>query len=179
MAFGVPMFFALKDNEDKDVLANVIYLIKYCVIWCIGYVGMWAGKWIIATVILNENIILDALNELAFRASNIYVRKDDKSIVTLTAFKTIIAILSNYSNIIYLILIALFLVYMEIYRKKLSNRIFCSLNVPYFILMLIPFIWYGVFKNHSYVHLYFTYRSLIVSWLSGTYILTRKLSVKK
>jgi len=32
--------------------------------------------------------------------------------------------------------------------------------LPYLMICLIPFAWYSVFVNHSYIHIVFTYRAL-------------------
>lgn len=40
--------------------------------WGIGYVGMWMGKWVIASLFTDENIIYDAVKQIKFRSGNTY-----------------------------------------------------------------------------------------------------------
>lgn len=172
ITYGIPMFFVLKDNEEKNTVSNIIILIKNGIIWCCGYVGMWAAKWVLATLILKKNIISDALEQVAFRSSS---DVGDGSGVAITPLKAIFANACNYTNIIFLAAVMIFFIYVLICRKnKKYEKIFCMANIPYYVLMMLPFIWYGIFKNHSYIHGAFTYRALIISWTSGAYILIRK-----
>lgn len=60
------------------------------------------------------------------------------------------------------------------YKK---NRIRVSENfvnvVPYLIILLMPFAWYFVLKDHSYYHAYFTYRTLTVAFVAIPIILLK------
>lgn len=60
------------------------------------------------------------------------------------------------------------------YKK---NRIRVSENfvnvVPYLIILLMPFAWYFVLKDHSYYHAYFTYRTLTVAFVAIPIVLLK------
>ena len=38
-------------------------MLKCSASWCIGYLGLWMSKWILSSIILRKNIILDAYLE--------------------------------------------------------------------------------------------------------------------
>ena len=42
----------------------------------------------------------------------------------------------------------------------------CVHMIPYMLICLIPFTWYMVLRNHSYIHISFTYRALSVAVFS-------------
>ena len=60
------------------------------------------------------------------------------------------------------------------YKK---NRIRVSENfvnsLPYLIILLMPFAWYFVLKDHSFYHAYFTYRTLTVAFIAVPLILLK------
>jgi len=62
---------------------------------------------------------------------------------------------------IFLVILLLWLIILLISRK---NKIINML--PILIIGIYPYIWYSVLKNHSYMHSWFTYRSLGVTVFS-------------
>lgn len=55
-------------------------------------------------------------------------------------------------------------------------------NIHFLLIAIIPFVWYMVLANHSYVHYWFTYRELaififaILVWLSKNLEECKKIS---
>ena len=48
-------------------------------------------------------------------------------------------------------------------RLQSQYLVFHHNNIPYLLIFLIPFVWYCVLANHSYIHVFFTYRDLAVA----------------
>ena len=47
-------------------------------------------------------------------------------------------------------------------QNDVKDKELLSKTVPYLIIALIPFLWYLVLKNHSYLHAFFTYRNMLL-----------------
>lgn len=76
ITLGVPLIthFAIKNKECSDNRMQT-YAKELCsstIAWGIGYVGMWMGKWVIASLFTDENIIYDAVKQIKFRSGNTY-----------------------------------------------------------------------------------------------------------
>ncbi|MGN1054780.1 MAG: hypothetical protein ACI4P1_05830 [Erysipelotrichaceae bacterium] len=62
ISFGIPMITYLLMNRKK--IKDSLMDIGLCFLfWGAGYVGMWAGKWIVASLFTSENIIADAISK--------------------------------------------------------------------------------------------------------------------
>lgn len=158
VTLGVPIVFYFLLSSKDAFLQNLIKLIKYSIIWAVGYIGMWAGKWVIGSVLLRKNIITDAIDALLNRTSSetadttfthwdVVVRNLD------TMFGTPIKILFIGT----LVSLVFFLVVKTIQDKRKYFG-----NYHYLIIGCMPIAWYIVAGNHSYMHFWFTYRELAI-----------------
>lgn len=138
------------------------YVIKNSVMWCIGYFGMWFGKWVAASVILKDNVIKDGFEQMRFRTSNATDTMVDKKISALSA---VFANFSSMTNIYYIVVFFLLLLFLFFVMKKQRDYRLKNIVKQGHLLWiaLYPFIWYAVIKNHSYDHSSFTYRALFVT----------------
>ena len=166
MTLGIPLvtyiLLCQKNNEIKiNPIINTIEIIKMSIVWALGYGLTWATKWVVASIILKENVVSNALNQILARTS------DTSWDIALTAK----AVIEKNEDIIYTdfilkfipILIIFWLIGIIFYRKEKQE----ILNIlPLFLIAIIPYAWYTVLKNHSYIHYWFTYRSLAVTTFS-------------
>ena len=70
LTLGMPLLFLLilKKNKWKEDIRDIIIL---SIMWGIGYIGMWAGKWLLTSIFLQENFFMsDIKNKIMERASN-------------------------------------------------------------------------------------------------------------
>ena len=138
------------------------YIIKNSVMWCLGYFGMWFGKWMVASIILKENVINDGFEQMVFRTSNATDTMAGKKISALSA---VLANFSSMTNIYYIVVfLLLFIFLISVVKKQREFRLKNIVKQRHFLwVALYPFIWYAVLKNHSYDHSSFTYRALFVT----------------
>lgn len=152
----------LAETKDRG-LKNTFF---YTASWCIGYVGMWASKWIIASVLTDENAIEDAIERIIYRSGysqrykyldtlklnlSMYNAKVQTKVLLITAICLAVYIISriikNYTN-----------------NKRITFDI--KLLPCMGVILLVtayPFIWYFFTTNHSSNHNYFTYKELAIS----------------
>ena len=159
----IPLLFVLRIREHDKCLDNWGFAIKNAVLWLVGYAGMWASKWLIASIILKQNV-------MPYVTGHIEERLGGSVNLPLSRF-LIQSITRNTSRlfpfdygltgaIIFLLSVMLFVVY-PIYtgRIRIRRRIDNKQTLLYLCLSLIPYVRYLVLHNHSWRHCNFTYRA--------------------
>lgn len=138
------------------------FIIKNSVMWCIGYFGMWFGKWVVASIVLRENVIQDGFEQMLFRISS---ETETMSKGKVSVLAAVFANFSSMTNIYYIIVFLLLLIFLiRIIKKQPNYKLKYLVQQKHFLwVALYPFIWYAVIKNHSYDHSSFTYRALFIT----------------
>lgn len=174
VGLGIPLLFTIllhKESSKDAILHNLIY----SVYWVIGYAGMWVAKWTIGTLTTGINFFKDGLDTVAFRTAG-----EAGTLPTTYRYALQVNLQAAFSKPVRLVLFAFaiaIILYTLINRKKLSfnkNHI-----LPLLMVMIYPFVWYFVIRNHSIIHIWFTYRVLSVSVLAFTFLLVDLLNFSK
>ena len=156
LAFPLIAFLAHNEGGMKKTYLSIL---KYSLTWGIGYVFMWASKWVIALIFTGKNTVSDAVNTISARTSAtdggriagyIKVLKNNITPFANRAFALLILLL----GVVVLVLII----------KKGFNKYFDGFaqRIPVLLIGLIPFAWYFVASNHSFEHAAFTCRNLAI-----------------
>ena len=127
--------------------------------WALGYGGMWAGKWVVASVFTDQNVILDALRNISGRTSSTAGEE------TVDIFSVLWRNAQTYVNVqtLFLLLVLGALLGYLVTVKKFRLRLSASTLVPLVLCALYPVVWYAVLRNHSMIHAYMTHRDLAVT----------------
>ncbi len=147
-----------KSKEDKSILSRIFEIVRISILWAIGYGITWASKWIIASIVLNKDVVKEALDQILFRTSSTH-GEIELSMLSVIKSNILVTLDSIPLKMITLLLIAWLIVFI-LYKKK-SGEIIKSVSI--LLIALMPIAWYIVLKNHSSIHCWFTYRSLSVS----------------
>lgn len=137
-------------------------IINSFIFWSAGYVGTWAAKWILATVICSQNIILQAFNQVVFRVAGDGAKYEVHRLSMLESnIKMLIQPFGHTPKIIIFSLIFIVCgILLYKFRKTVINKIFIKKIIW---ISLIPYLWYLMAANHSQIHFWFTYRSQIIT----------------
>ena len=127
--------------------------------WALGYGGMWAGKWVVASAFTDQNVILDALRNISGRTSSTAGEE------TVDIFSVLWRNAQTYVNVqtLFLLLVLAALLGYLVTVKKFRLRLSASTLVPLVLCALYPVVWYAVLRNHSMIHAYMTHRDLAVT----------------
>ncbi len=162
LTFLLPLsfLFIIRDSKSEAVPSATIDIVAYGMSWGIAYGTMWASKWIIATILTDNNVILNALNKVKLRTSSMSSANEVISRTT-GLEKCIEALLTPpVQFVIVICLIASFLI-------LIKNRRYFSINFAsiyaFFLISCIPIVWLIFTNNHSTIHYWFTYRNLAAS----------------
>ena len=159
----IPLLFVLRIRERNNCSDNWAFAIKNAMLWLFGYIGMWAMKWLIASIVLHQNVMTYVTGHIEERIGGS---------VNLPLWQFLVqAITRNTSRlfpfdygligaIIFLFCIMIFVVY-PIYTRKIGLRmkIDRKQTMLYLCLSLVPYVRYLVLHNHSWRHCNFTYRA--------------------
>ena len=165
LGLTLPIYVLLNIKEGNKKL--YLDCIKICVAWVVGYGLFWALKWLITDITLGKHILSDAINQALYRAGDVV------GAGIFDIFKLNLNKLGN-SIIEYLfILLAIYAIigvlkeiYLKKHKKQQTEKIQILKVLIFVIIAILPFIWYAVLKNHSYVHSFFVYRILIITILN-------------
>ena len=157
------------DNWREDI-KRIVYS---SVSWLTGYAGMWGGKWIMASILTDSNVLKDGMDSAVGRSVGAAGTEVEGSsawdVITnnieqlfSTPLMWIIAILA-------ILLIGLCL--LRVFRIRANWVRIASLAV----VALYPFGWYSVVRNHSTVHSWMTQRNLAVTVFAISIMITSSL----
>lgn len=125
--------------------------------WALGYGLMWALKWGLSTVILQQNILADAAGAAKFRLSSgngpqVWSRWD--------TIKRNFWFLS--SPIYWICTAGVIAISLILGRKNFIKAIKSRKHeiLPFFMVAIMPLVWYCALNNHSYIHASFTHRAI-------------------
>lgn len=145
LTLGLPLIFFIdsKNNDKwniKDIFINSI-------LWGIGYAGMWVGKWIVGSILLHRNILLNASEAAMHRTS---MKNGHFDIVFAYIFTECFEEIPFWILLVCMIVI---FIPIAIVERKIALK-----KKYLLVISLIPFAWASVLRNHTYVHSWFTYR---------------------
>ena len=161
-------------RDEEDTLKDIVVLfIKSVVAWGIGYIGLWASKWVIADLIYGTDIVKLSIQQILVRMGIVRVGYE---VVTKNLGDYIVGALIN--NLYYLNSIITYIVFVPaviisvVYGIKNGFKVFFNKdNIIYYFVFLSVYAWYIVCANHSWQHFFFTYRLQLVSVIALLMIL--------
>ena len=159
LSLGMPLtlYFVLTSHSKwKDAVKKCI---QYGFLWSAGFVSMWGGKWVFASLYEGSFLpIQEAINSISERSGTAdyftgeqFSRLDAVWINIETAFIPFLYV--------FLIGCCYFVATYFIKRKFISFERNTSL-MGFFLIFILPFLWYCMSANHSYLHAFYTFRIL-------------------
>lgn len=175
---GIPLivYILLLQKDEvklKDIMINII---KVCVLWGFGYAFTWMMKWVITQIALGRPIISQAIEQAKYRTQLKSTKLNYFSVLLRN-----LAFLSNATLIGCAIILIIFTIFKLIINKnkRINFKQNIKLIIPYVITAIMPFAWYLVLQEHSYIHAFFTYRILIITIISMFIIVNKICKVEE
>lgn len=159
LGMSLCVLIMIEQEKGKNVFAIIKRIIQNSISWGFGYVAMWASKWVLASVVLHENIIMNAVSQIAMRSATESASED------LSIKETLLRNVEFYLNpphiLVVIVSIALLIIILIKTKAKLSE--FVQKAIPWLVVACYPFAWYVLARQHSYEHHWFTFRGLMVT----------------
>ena len=168
VAFAIPLLILLGLKTEK-LKKGLLDIVCYGLSWGMGYAGMWGGKWIAGSLITGKDVIRDAAETIQFRMNGEWGEGTNYRNAMGMIWR---AVYSKPMFILLLIFLAIlcYFIIRKGYRFEVGRTTVNSL-IPVGIVGLIPFVWYLVAMNHTYIHPDVTYRELAITISSIAIIL--------
>ena len=144
---------------------------KWALLWGVGYAGMWAMKWVIASIVLSENVLPYVSEHIGERAGISY---------GIGIFKYIFVGIGKNIRCIFpweygvfgviagIVIVGAFAYTVYVYRSKKPDW---RSALVFILIGLVPYVRYAVLVNHSYLHYFFTYRAQMATVVAAVFVL--------
>lgn len=161
VAVAIPLLVYYLLHREGDGKKDFITMFIQGVSFVFGYAGMWAMKWIYATLFARENVILDAINSILHRTGVTDSNADVMSSgVGESLYRNIYTFFDNGNIIVLVASIVIALAVLLWKRKELAldkqSGLFAGLMV------ISPFAWLIVLSNHCSLHPHLEWRTLCI-----------------
>lgn len=163
------LWFGLRDKDTGFMAGQAV---KSTLAWGFGYVGMWLSKWVLAALVLGENV-------MPYVAEHITRRLGGDLGMTLPQYllgalarniRCLFPLEYGAAGILAALALVIFAVYVGyVYHKKQISWKRIGL---YAFLGAIPYVRYLILHNHAWLHCFFTYRAQLATILATVIILS-------
>lgn len=179
LTLGIPLIYFMLLNDRKyrqdSFRKNMWSLVASSAAWGFGYFGCWGMKWLIASPILERNVIEEAMTSMIYRTVKTYHTKTGYDTGSLRAIvMNLFAILPPgitsadwkwFFGIILIIVLVLLVIFVKFHvgRQELKA------TIPFLVVAAYPYVWFMVIAQHTSIHYIFTYRIELMTLL-GVFI---------
>lgn len=154
------VILALQSGKNRRLSTSLIFLVKCGIAWGVGFLGMWFGKWCIASLLTGVNYISQSLSQIATRTSA--TTSAGEQVAITEGLKRSLEALLTPPVLLGLGLAAVLCIVLFVKKKKQIECSFINF-IPFILLSFVPIVWLMITCNHSTVHYWFTYRNLAAS----------------
>ena len=162
---GIPLCFYLVRScgENDSWWKRLKEIFWSAASWCVGYIGMWGMKWVIAELTVQSGTLRNAAWSIIYRTEPL----DGYVSVFSGSKRTLAAVLQQYDSAYYWILFAVILLAAVVSSVwclvKTPNKIWAVTMVCLLGAAVLPFAWLIATQNHTAIHCSFTFRIMSVT----------------
>lgn len=157
VTLGMPLciFLYLSKNDWRR---NTKDTILQSISWSFGYLGMWAGKWVLTDILLGKQVIWDAVSTVLTRTDKV------ENTSLLTSYKMVLEKnLSVFTNWPFLLLgMGIVIVIVKALLSR-HNRQMIAQSIPFVLVALYPFLWLLATQNHAEQHWIYTCKNFAIT----------------
>ncbi|MCR5291401.1 MAG: hypothetical protein K6E28_00770 [Eubacterium sp.] len=171
------LLFCIETKENDDF--KIKRFVRMPIAWGIGYVSTWLTKWLLASIVLHENVMPYVTGHVSERiGGNEFVNPGFADYILGALGRNLRCLLPfNYGAAGVIIGVAIIILYIYlayVYRGKNIDK---SKAALYLCAAAVPYIRFIVLHNHSYLHYFFTYRAQLGMVFAMTLLLLDGLKV--
>ncbi len=155
LTLGIPLIIEvlLRSREESlSIKKAFLEIIKLSILWAIAYGTIFFAKWVIASLIMQKDLITVAINQILFRTNGSEEYPATKIGAIVENFTYL------YNNVLLACGIVTIIGWIIALIKTRKNKINWEKILILLIISIYPYVWYMVFAGHSTIHAFFTYR---------------------
>jgi len=164
ITLGVPLLMLLivySKQEETSLATSFRMSLRISGLWLAGYGLTWVSKWIIGSIVLNRNVIQEAVAAILFRTQGNDVYPVDRYRALRLNLHHLLS--SDELAVALWVLLSGLAIFVLLRRRCGPMR----KHLVFLWVALYPYIWYSFLANHSQIHNWFTYRAQLVSLMGG------------
>lgn len=154
--WALPMIVWIAMCKTDYVREHLKLIVSAGLCWCLGYGGMWSGKWLVASRVLHTAIRALLQDKIALHS--IYEGTE------YTFAQTLMNNLGKWINVQVTVVLLAWTVWFIVMFVKRKGRVHVGKCIPFTIIAMGSFAWYFVMRYHTMVHASFTYRILCTAF---------------
>lgn len=165
VALGLPLgmqVFLARDGIGRDqVVKTILFALAVSLSWAIGYGGLMLTKWILSSLVTGVDFLRDGFSSVVYRSGG---TSGTLKITRTAALRKNVGLLVHRWQAKMLVpplVVALVWLAKTGRWRRLGSAHWWYL-IPLALVGALPFGWYLVADNHSFVHAFITYRDLVV-----------------
>lgn len=154
-------------------LKKAIFL---CVLWSIGYLSLWSAKWVLAEHTYVPNAINIGYKKVQDRTMGVADQEFSRKNAILRNFYQ----LRGYDKRNKIVLLVIGVCYFLFVARYFSLKSVQKKNaIIWATVALIPYLWYLIAAEHSYIHVLFTYRNQFITVVGAFLVSTEFINWKR
>lgn len=161
ITLGLPLvvFFSLKGKSlgAEPLPQALLCLLKLCVAWGIGYLGMWGGKWVIAYFAGYVDIFSEALKAAGERVST----TGYSVIQTMLGLEIYCFTRRKIAVLLLPFMVGFVASALSLRKHRQWKEMFTYFSI-FFLIAVLPIVWTALMLNHTSLHWFFTHRIMSV-----------------
>lgn len=161
VAVAIPLLTCYLLHKKGEFKTDFCSMILNGLSFVFGYAGMWAMKWIYATLFTSENVIMDAINSVLHRTGVVDSSADVMSSGVADSLYRNIYTFFDDGNIIVLACAIVVAIIMLIWKRK-ELCINKQMTIFSILMMVSPFVWLILLSNHCSLHPHLEWRTLCI-----------------
>lgn len=167
LTWGLPMtvYILLQKRRGWPMYVDLAAISLF---WCAGYGGMWAGKWVVASLLTGANAFTSAFSTIEARTS---LEAVDAPASLADVYVRQLSPLWQNTGFVLAAAAAVAVYLVRGVRRGFRPLLGMPALVPLVGVALAPFVWYTVAGAHSYIHFWFTFRTLGMTVFAGLCLL--------
>jgi len=165
LGMSLIIYFLLKQKEENLNMKEILKIFIFnCIIWALGYSLTWITKFLIVDLLYKKNILYIGISQVLHRTRTLDMNEGNE--ITYS-YKYSNVLFANFIRInitiLGLAIVRNYLEFIKISKNYKEYYINIARCIPYILVSLLPFVWFLALRQHSYMHSYFTYRSLLIT----------------
>ena len=167
LPLGMVLIFAVVWNKVKySSVIEIKFIIKTLITWLLGFATTWASKWLVGSIVVGRNILLDAVHQATYRMNGSGAETAFKEVSRYIVIKAQFSYLFAPKQFCIVFIALILLSFIFLFAKYRAKKVNIAYIKSLLLISALPIMWYLIIANHSQVHAWFTYRSLVITVIS-------------
>ena len=163
------LYFEYLNGKLTNFCEGIVALTKCGCLWLAGYIGIWASKWMYATIITGENMFLNAWMEMVNASAGrvdygpdttwgYIIGSLQKNLLKIFPCNIYLIVKEHYSGAAVVISIALAACMILYWWKNKKEWREMYIGIIFLSIAVSPYIYYVIMHFHTFVHAWVEYR---------------------